>query len=247
MRRRTILIPTLLIGLGVGGLTVSQVFAQNNPQAASAATTSKSSNASSSASQNGWYGMMGQAFGENGTNDSNWASAMGSAMGQFFGSVKTIQPSNANQEMQSSLQNATVNKANNSITYSGKTVKIVVFGGAMGDSTSGPAEKFVIGGLVNPTLHVQRGAHVTFELVNEDTDMPHGIEVTSAQPPYGTMSMMQGGIYPGAFVHPIPAASKNAYPVATTTFTANQPGTFNYICQYPGHASEGMYGQFIVD
>lgn len=271
MKKRTILIPTLLIGLGVGGLTVSQAFAQSNANttptsntvSTSTSTTSWGNNefagmmgagfapggssvSSGNPSQSGWSGMMGQAFGGTGGSQGNWTSAMGSMMSQFFGQVKTVNPSDANQEMQSSLKNATIDKTNNTITYSGQTVKIVAFGGAMDNNSSGPDEKFVIGGLVNPTLRVQKGAHVTLELVNEDTGMPHGIEVTSAQPPYGVMSIMQGGIYPGTFIHPIPAASKDAYPLATTTFTASQAGTFNYICEYPGHAAKGMYGKIII-
>ena len=275
MKKRAILIPTLLIGLGVGGLTVSQAFAQSNTNttstltpASSTAPTSTStapwgdngfanmmgagfapgggSVGSGNPSQSAWSGMMGQAFGGTGGSQGNWTSTMGSMMSHFFGQVKTVNPSDANQEMQSSLKNATIDKINNTITYSGQTVKIVAFGGAMDNSSSGPDEKFMMGGLVNPTLHVQKGAHVTLELVNEDTGMPHGIEVTSAQPPYGVMSMMQGGIYPGAFIHPIPAASKDAYPVATTSFTASQAGTFHYICEYPGHAAKGMYGKIIV-
>ena len=274
MKRRTILIPTLLIGLGVGGLTVSQAFAQstNNvtstPTDPSATSTSASSApwnnnsftgmmglgftpyggswGSGNPSQGGWSGMMDQTFGGNSNSQSSWASAMGSMVNQFFGQARSIQPSEANQEMQASLQSATVDKASNTITYPGQSVKIVAFGGGMDSNNSGPDEKFVIGGLVNPTLHVQKGAKVTFELINEDTGMPHGIEVTSAQPPYGFMSMMQGGIYPGAFIHPIPAANKDAYPVAATTFTASQAGTFHYICEFPGHAAKGMYGKIIV-
>lgn len=167
-------------------------------------------------------------------------------MDQYFGQVNTVSASSANTAMQSSLKNAKVDTTNNTITYSGKTIKIVAFGGAMDDSTTGPKEKFVIGGLTNPTLQVPKGAKVTLELINEDTDMPHGIEITDAQPPYYYMSMMQGGIYPGSWIPPIPAASGNTYPTLSTTFTADQAGTFYYICEYPGHATEGMYGELVV-
>ena len=271
MKKRTILIPTLLIGLGVGGLTVSQAFAQSNANRTPISNTVPTSTSTASwgnngfanmmgagfapgggsvgsgdPSQSGWSGMMGQAFGGTGGSQGNWTSTMGTMMSQFFGQVKTVNPSDANQEMQSSLKNATIDKINNTITYSGQTVKIVAFGGAMDNSSSGPDEKFVIGGLVNPTLHVQKGARVSLELVNEDTGMPHGIEVTSAHPPYRFMSMMQGDIYPGSFIHPISASRKDVYPVATTTFAASQSGTFNYICEYPGHAAKGMYGKIVI-
>lgn len=217
MKHSMLIISSLLVGLGIGGFTVSQAFAQSNQNSA--------------------------GFGSSPSN--NWFNSMSSFMDQFYGSVNSMKPTDANAAMKSSLQNATIDKTNNTITYSGKSVKILALGGAM-DNNSGPKEKFVIGGLVNPTLHIQKGTQVTLELINEDTDMPHGIEITDAQPPYGFMSMMQGGIYPGAFIPPIPAASKDVYPVSSTTFTANQSGTFNYICEYPGHAAEGMYGEIIV-
>jgi len=249
MKRRTILVPALVVGLAVGGLAVSQVFAASN-----SSTNSPNSTLISNApwSSNGFGGMMGAGFnpngGQRGTGNGSgngWSGMMGSRMNSFFGQGKTISPSDAERDMNASLQNATVDKAGNSITYSGQSVKIVIFGGAMGDSGSGSDEKFVIGGLVNPTIHVPNGAQVTLELVNED-NMPHGLEITAAQPPYGTMSMMQDGIYPGAFLHPIAAATKDQYPVATTTFTASQSGEYNYICPYPGHAAKGMYGKIIV-
>ena len=234
MKHSMLIIPSLLVGLGIGGFTVSHAFAQSN----------QNSESNASGNNYGFGGMMGYGVGNSSPN--SWFNSMSSFMDQFYGSVKSTKPADANDAMKSSLQNATIDKTNNTITYLGKSVKILALGGAMDDNNSGPKEKFVIGGLVNPTLHIQKGTQVTLELINEDTDMPHGIEITDAQPPYGFMSMMQGGIYPGAFIPPIPAASKDVYPVSSTTFTANQSGTFNYICEYPGHAAEGMYGKIIV-
>lgn len=140
-----------------------------------------------------------------------------------------------------SLANAQVNKSDNTITYSGNEIKIVMLGGP-----EGADGKFVIGGLVNPTLNVPRGARVTLELVNEDEGMPHGVEITDAGPPYPYMSMMQGAIYPGALIQPIPEASENGYPQALAAFTASYTGNYYYICQYPGHAQKGMYGRIII-
>ncbi len=238
MRRSTILVPTLLVGLAIGGLTISQIFAVTNFGGDSV------SNAPSNNS--GWAGMMGQAVGPGGaspTNGSGWGNAMGSMMTGFSRQVGTVKPPSAEHDMNASLRNATVDKANNSITYAGQSVKIVALAGPM---MAGADDRFVIGGLINPTLHVPKGAQVAIELVNGDIGMPHGFEITQAQPPYAYMSMMQGGIYPGSFIAPIPAANKDQYPIATTTFTASQSGKYNYICQYPGHAAQGMYGQILV-
>ncbi len=246
MKRMTMIIPVLLMGLSVVGFTVPQAFAQSNPNSVHQAYASSNSSTNSSWGNDGFGGMMGGYFGGDGGSQNDWYNSMVSVMDQYDGPVQTMKAADADAAMQASLQNATVDKTNNTITYAGKTVKIVAFGGAMDNSTSGPAEKFVIGGLVNPTLQISKGAKVTLELINEDTDMPHGIEVTDAQPPYWYMTMMQGGIYPGTFIPPIPEASSDSYPAASTTFTANQTGAFEYICEYPGHAAEGMYGRIIV-
>lgn len=239
MRRSTILVPTLLVGLAIGGLAISQFFAANNFSSGSVSNAPWNNNS-------GWAGMMGQAVGPGGassTNGNGWGSAMGSMMNGVSRQVGAVKPSSAAHDMNASLQNATVDKANNSVTYAGQSVKIVVLGSPM---MTGADDRFVIGGLVNPTIHVPKGAQLAVELVNEDTGMPHGFEITQARPPYAYMSMMQGGIYPGSFIAPIPAANEDQYPMATTAFTASQSGEYNYICQYPGHAAQGMYGQILV-
>ena len=263
MKRYSVLIPTLLIGISaVGlGLNAHKSFAAPLSTAPSANTSSTSLNVgftdmmggySSSAPDTGYNGnaagspgMMGQ-YGPGSTGAGAWSGAMGSMMGGFSRQGTVLTMNQANRDMESSLAHETVDKVNNSITYTGDSVRIVVFGGAMSDNKTGPAEKFVIGGLVNPTLHVSRGANVTFELVNEDTDMAHGIEVSTAGPPYGYMSMMQGGIYPGSVIAPLPEADGSNVSMATNSFTASQSGTFYYLCQYPGHAAEGMYGKIII-
>lgn len=155
--------------------------------------------------------------------------------------INIVDDKTADGEMASSLAQATVDKDNNTITYSGNNVKIVMFAGP-----ETADEKFVIGGLVNPTLRIPQGATVTMEIINEDSGMPHGVEITSAVPPYAYMTMMQGWIYPGTFIHPVPQAEEGRYPAAAISFAASQAGTYNYICQYPGHAAEGMYGKIVI-
>ena len=112
MKKRIILIPTLLIALGVGGITVSQAFAQSNANTppisntvpTSTSTTSSGNNGfanmmgagfgsrggsagSGNSIQSGWSGMMGQLPGETNGSQGNWTSTMGSMMSQFFGQV----------------------------------------------------------------------------------------------------------------------------------------------------------------
>lgn len=170
-----------------------------------------------------------------------------SMMGEWRqGGVQALTTADANRATKSSLVNATVDKANNSITYRGKSIRIVLIVGAMDGSNTGPAEKFIVAGLINPTLQVPKGSQVTLELINDDTDMPHGVEVSAVGPPYAAMMMMQGRVYPDTYIAPIPEAASGRFPMSQTTFMAAETGTFYYLCQYPGHASEGMYGKLVI-
>jgi rusticyanin len=191
----------LLIGYEVWGFSI---FITGN--------SSLYGNRTYSSSRNGYYGMgmMG-----------GWLNTENNQT--------TVSADTAKSDETISLENAKVNKSDNSITYSGKDIKIVMLGG--------PKEadgKFVVGGLINPTVYVPKGSRITLEFINEDEGMPHGIEITNAGPPYPYMLMMQGGVYPGTFINPVPEANENGYPAALTTFTANSAGQYYYICQYPG-------------
>ncbi|WP_423244793.1 plastocyanin/azurin family copper-binding protein [Fonticella tunisiensis] len=44
----------------------------------------------------------------------------------------------------------------------------------------------------------------------------------------------------------MPQAEDGKYPVDNTDFKADYKGEYCYICQYPGHAQDGMYGKIIV-
>ena len=172
----------------------------------------------------GGYGMMGgQGSGNNNALD-----------------VKD--ENSAAKDMVTSLTNATVDKSANTITYTGTNVKIVMLGGPKEAD-----EKFIIAGLINPTLRIPQGANITMEIINKDEGMSHGVEITTATPPYTYMSMMQGGgIYPGASIQPIPKAASNQYPASQVSFAVSNVGEFYYLCQYPGHAANGMYGKIII-
>ncbi|MDF2883090.1 MAG: hypothetical protein K0R54_3647 [Clostridiaceae bacterium] len=146
-----------------------------------------------------------------------------------------------NEEVKNSIESAKIDKEKNSITYSGNNIKIVLLA-----SVKQADDKFLVGGLVNPTVYIQKNSTVTLELINEDEDVPHAFEITSAAPPYANMSMMQGRVYPGSFINPIPYSASGKFYAASTSFTANYHGEFYYICQYPGHAAQGMYGKIIV-
>lgn len=213
-------------------------------------TTNTASDKEQAAGPNGYGpGMMGGygAYGMIGGNgvSSRYGMMDGYGMmggyGQPGNSLATKDESSVQADSNASLQNAKVNKDDNSITYTGIDVKLVVLGGP-----EQADDQFVIGGLVNPTLRIPKGATVTVEFANSDEGMPHAFEVTNAVPPYNYMSMMDGAIYPGSLIGVMPPRN-GQYPVAQTIFKADQPGTFYYICQYPGHAAKGMYGKLIIE
>lgn len=182
-------------------------------------------------------------FGGGWGNEKNGYSMMGGNFGyssnQF--SNEGLTEDKVNKEIEDSLQNAAVDKNKNTITYSGDNIKIVIAA-----SPKQADEKFIIGGLVNPTVYIPKNSNINIELINEDEDTPHTLEITNAAPPYANMTMMQGSIYPGSIIGTIPPAANNKFYTDTTSFKASYDGEFHYICQYPGHAAEGMYGKITV-
>lgn len=146
------------------------------------------------------------------------------------------------EELAAASDGAQADESTNSVRYEGDTIRIIMLAGP-----EQADEKFVINGLINPTLYVSKGATVTLTLVNQDEGMPHAFEITNAAPPYIYMAMMSGGVYPGTFLNTLPQAGEGQYPSVEITFTANYAGTYYYICQYPGHAEEGMYGMIVVE
>ena len=107
---------------------------------------------------------------------------------------------------------------------------------------------FVIYGLVNPTIIVPKGAVVHVTLINLDAGDYHNVAITPVPPPYPYYAMMDIrmevlGMTP--FLPPADYSSGQAYEFSFTV-AFYQPGTYYYVCEYPGHAQMGMYGEVIV-
>jgi rusticyanin len=100
--------------------------------------------------------------------------------------------------------------------------------------------------LINPTLVIPSGAVVQFTVVNLDDDMYHNLVVSSYGPPFGYMSMQ--GMMSGNWMPYLPPAdyAQGSAQEYSYALQLNQPGTFWYVCTYPGHAQSGMYGRLIV-
>ena len=147
-------------------------------------------------------------------------------------------------------------KASNSIFINQSTTLLVELSPSMGSSKNTPKEYFEMYGLENPRIIAKRGVTIKFVIVNMDA-MEHNLELTSNGPPYRYMSMMgyNGEYYynntysgnPMMYSPFLPPYSGNSnYPYENSSFTATHSGNYWYICTYPGHAEEGMYGEFTV-
>jgi nitrite reductase (NO-forming) len=88
-----------------------------------------------------------------------------------------------------------------------------------------------------PTLYVNYSEIVKVNLINVGI-MPHAFEVTNVAATNSTM-LFNSAI--GSATDPISPGGSGS-----VTFTANQNGTFYYMCPVPGHVEAGMWGEFIV-
>ena len=133
---------------------------------------------------------------------------------------------------------------NNSLWFSLGPVTLVV-------DVSPPAHDlaFVVQGLMNPTIHVAPGTRVTVVAVNSDLDMYHTWTLSTNGPPYGSMPMMGSGGMMGSGpmmgTSMLGPASATGFWSQQFSFTASA-GTYWYLCEVTGHASDGMYGGFVV-
>ena len=136
---------------------------------------------------------------------------------------------------------ASVDKASNTITFTGGSVSFTVVAVPPG----GPDMTFRVAGLTNPALIVPQGAQVTVQFINGDTDEAHAWMITSEQPPFSFYQPKTPAI-PGAFSGLIGDPTVGGQGASTVTFSAGAAGTYQYICPLPGHAQMGMHGAFIV-
>jgi rusticyanin len=148
---------------------------------------------------------------------------------------------------------------NNTLSFSSSNITLVVL--AMGvqrainltheqppsfDSNSS-GNAFVIDGLINPTLMIPKGAIVHVEFINLDSGEYHNVIITATGPQYQYMPMSaMGGIV--SMMPIIPHANYSGGSASEYNYTTvfDNPGTYWYLCMYPGHAQMGMYGKIIV-
>jgi rusticyanin len=133
--------------------------------------------------------------------------------------------------------------ANKRITFSSSSVRMV----ALASPTGGPDETFRIAGMVNPTVVVKKGTHVSVEVINADASAAHGFVVTTsvASSEWMPMALAQP-VFPDSAVWLLGDPTTTGMHESVLSFTANKSGKFHYLCAVPGHAQKGMTGNFNV-
>jgi plastocyanin len=138
---------------------------------------------------------------------------------------------------------ATLDRAANTVTFAGTSVRLTVLASPAG----GPDETFRIAGLTDPAITVPVGDHVSIEVINADPDTAHGLVITAGGNTTSSMPMVTARpAFPGSALwflgNPTPAGMH----AATLSFTATTAGSYQYLCPVPGHAQKGMKGTFTV-
>ncbi|MBI3115819.1 MAG: hypothetical protein HYZ12_00615 [Thaumarchaeota archaeon] len=158
-------------------------------------------------------------------------------------------------EMTHALTSAgTIMPSNNTIFFHSKEVKIVVlatmrmalpeFNISMSSVPSYVGEKapvFIVYGLVEPTISVPNGAKINLTIINADDDMAHNFVIAKSGPPFSTSFSSDYFETNMEFLQPATEQGMNGY---WYTFTLPS-GSYWYLCEVPGHASQGMYGKII--
>lgn len=124
----------------------------------------------------------------------------------------------------------------NVIALEGSVIHLSLLSGPEGSFT------FLIGGLEDPTIEVPVGANITVHYLNIG-NLEHSWVLVSEGPPYEAEPPELA--IPGA-VSPMAHMGTDAGGNATFSFTASPAGAYWYVCHIAGHASSGMYGEFVV-
>lgn len=136
---------------------------------------------------------------------------------------------------------ASIDACADRITFTTATVHLVV----EAVPPDNPDMTFRIAGLVNPTVAVPRGARITLEFINADSDEAHAFVITSSRPPFAFRAATSPAI-PGAAAAVIGDPTPAGHGARIISFTATTAGNYQYICPMPGHAQMGMHGTFVI-
>lgn len=144
----------------------------------------------------------------------------------------------------------TIDRASSTIYVNNSSTLLVM----MGPMNMGSMYSFEMYGLLNPNLVIERNVTVRFMGVNIDTDDSHNFVLAREGPPYGYMGgqgMMGGGYNSSSygFMSMMPYVSPShsgEYSYYNVTYNFSSTGSLWYLCTYPGHAENGMYGKITI-
>ena len=233
-----IVVPALALLVGAGAGAGGLALADNHGASTSPSSTLAPRQPSAGGSTNPGGGMTsgGMAAGRG---------MMGGGSEIANGAPGGLVPASAMEALAASARRS-VDQTGSALAYHSRQVALV----ALGAPGSRPGMYWQLDGVDGPdgpTISVPAGATITVDFANGDPGHPHGLELTTAAPPYGRMAMMAGRIAaPGAFIMPVPAPDGNLWYTATVSFRAPPPGTYYIICPVPGHAQEGMWAKLVV-
>lgn len=141
-----------------------------------------------------------------------------------------------------SYVNIVVDHSNSTLHATGSAYVSVLMG-----SMNGPSMyTFEFMGLYNPTIYATTATDLHLTLINIDTDSYHNFALSQNPPPYDFMTgMMQGNglMYSTNYLPPVHSGS---FAYINISYQFDAPGTYWYLCTYPGHAENGMYGKIVV-
>ena len=136
----------------------------------------------------------------------------------------------------------------NSTVYINSSTSLLVMAGPMNAPSM---YSFEIQGLFNPTIVIKEGVTINFTVVNIDTDSEHNFVLSGQSPPYSYMgsmgSMGSGGYDSMTSMSFLPPTNSGHFYYYNVSYGFSQTGTYWYLCTYPGHAENGMYGKIVVE
>ena len=136
---------------------------------------------------------------------------------------------------------ANVDTTTRTVRFTTRQVRLVIVA-----SPPSADMKFRTAGIDNPTIVVPADAQITLEFINGDRDMAHMWLLQTGDPGPASVQEGWGGGDHVAAAPPLGDPTAAGQPAETVTFTAPPPGTYHYDCPFPGHATQGMYGRFLV-
>ncbi|MHB8496378.1 MAG: sulfocyanin-like copper-binding protein [Acidimicrobiales bacterium] len=226
-------VPALALVIGAGAGAGGVALADSHGASGSPTSSVGSEQPSAGAGAHGW-GMMGGGAG-----------MMGGGSKIANGAPGGLVPASRMEALATEARR-TAGQRGSSLTYRSQRVTLV----ALGAPGSRPGMYWQLDGVDGPrgpTVSVPAGAIIRVDFADGDPGHPHGLELTTAVPPYPHLAMMAGRIAaPGAFIMPVPPPEGNLWYAVTISFHAPASGTYYVICPVPGHAQEGMWAKLVV-